>query len=365
MSSSKDKEDKKKLKALKDKEKLAELTKKAEREAIKVYRDTLKGKGLTHDQPQNALTNSFMRVKTFGKDKLELVEIIDGVIRIQEHLSIGTLEYLVAYTADGREIDLRKAVKEVIDENTKDVFSFILQQARLKLLPGRDSITISAADYAKRRGIKDNKYAKKKLWQGLERLHLISIKFKAKDKNKFENIGLWQIIGDVDKVYGGLEVQLGKRTIEMLTNPLSPFYMTNMQTSVSVPRLNFRYHTHAISISNYLAQLLHIKATTTTDVRLSTIIEKAADVPTLEEIAEGNRNVKQQRILPVLKELENLNDIGAYVITYLNASTGAPIYDTDIDITKDFEAAAQEKPLEDYDPNDIIVRVSYPVVEVE
>lgn len=353
----------KELKKLKDKKKLKELKEQEQGEIVKAQRGELLKSDLYFNQPQNLLTNALIRIKTHGKDQFKKDELLPTVIKSKQITSVGDVEFLFMFGIELEENEYNNAVRSLVTDSTKMVLMFLLQQARLKLKPGENTFILKTADYARLRGLKDRKTARQQLLDGLKSLYVISINFKSSN-NKMENAELWRIMDNVATVRGGAKVKLNEVTISMLNDPSYCFFMGDMIESARVPQIDFRYHAHSLLLSNYFSNLFHIRRSTTLEVGLDKVID-VADVPTLDEIAEGNRNIKQQRVIPVLKELENLNDIGAYEITYLNARTGKPVYDVDIDITEDFEEAANEQPLEDYDPGDIIVRVSYPKIKTE
>lgn len=175
------------------------------------------------------------------------------------------------------------------------------------------TVTFKLKDYMQDRGLKDAKSARNNLRKGLDKLISIQLSYSGgNDNNPYnQSFGKHNLFTGYDYTRGTAIISFTPETNKMITQQAMPMPYHN---------LLFRLDPKKEATSWYiLRRLLENKRTNYSQgradkMKISTLLRNCPNLPTYEEVMDGNRNVDDRIIQPFFKAVEGLSEAFDYTL---------------------------------------------------
>lgn len=191
------------------------------------------------------------------------------------------------------------------------------------------TVSFTLREYMKDSGLKDTKSARDRLKKGLTKLRTLSISYSndAKTKNPYNQSFGWL------NIFSSSDYRRGVATISF--TPESNSLFTKQAIPMPVHLLLFKLNPKNEATSYYiLEKILENKRQNAKNhpdridrIKVSTLLENCPNLPTYDEVMNGNRNVDDRIIQPFLKGVERLSE--AFNYSFVDANGNPVNYEND------------------------------------
>lgn len=204
----------------------------------------------------------------------------------------------------------------------------IVKHASISNHDNNATVTFTLKEYMQDRGLKDAKSARNSLRKGLDKLVSLQLSYSGGNKSNPYNqsFGKHNLFAGYDYTRGAASVTFTPDTNKMITQQAMPMPYHNLMFRLDPKKDATAWYIFRKLLEN---KRMNFNQGRADKMKIATLLKNCPNLPTYEEVMDGNRNVDDRIIQPFFKAVERLSEAFSY--TFLTADDKPFNYDEGIE----------------------------------